>query len=121
MASSPKIVSRTLQGSIQMTTMTRPAPVKASRSEAPSRRAAGTSPITISEMPISSGVACPAAAPETATSAPRPIPSAASVQRPRRPCAGGSGRLRMAVEIVMRLTRQAETATTASVSSTPRA
>ena len=38
---------------------------------------------------------------------------------PRAP--GGSGRLRIAVAIVIRLTRQAENATTTSVSSTPSA
>ena len=46
----------------------------------------------------------------------RRAPSAAGAPR-----GGGSGRSRMAVEIVIRLTRHAETATTASVSSTPSA
>ena len=119
-ASSPKTASMTLQGTIQITTMSRPAAVYASRSETPSRRTAGTSPTRTSEMPSSRGVAWPAAAPDRARTAPRPTPSAASVQRPRLPCGGGSGRSRMAVEMVMRLTRQAETATTARVSRTPR-
>ena len=43
-----------------------------------------------------------------------------SSQRRRRLfCVGGSGRLRIAVTMFIRLTRQAEKATTTSVSSTP--
>ena len=44
---------------------------------------------------------------------------APSTQRDRRAPAGGSGRLRIALTMFMRLTRRAENATTPSVSSTP--
>jgi len=52
-------------------------------------------------------------------SAPSAIAIAASTNRLRRCWSGGSGRFRIAVEIVITLTRHAENATTASVSSAP--
>ena len=60
--------------------------------------------------------------PAVASAAPASTPSAPSTQRRRR-ClpSRGSGRLRIAVTMFMRLTRQAENATTISVSSTPMA
>ena len=56
-----------------------------------------------------------------AMNAPSARPSTARIQRRLFFELGGSGRLRIAVEIVITLTRQAETATTTSVSSTPMA
>ena len=47
------------------------------------------------------------------------IATDASTRRRRRSLVGGSGRLRIAVETFITLTRQAETATTARVSSIP--
>jgi hypothetical protein len=57
--------------------------------------------------------------PETASAAPSATPSSPSSHRRRRFFGGGSGRFRMAVTMFIRLTRQAEKATTASVSRTP--
>ena len=74
----------------------------------------------MSRTPNPSVTASLAAAPETASNAPAATPRRPTSQRRRRAfCAGGSGRLRIAVTMFIRLTRHAEKATTASVSSTP--
>ena len=85
-------------------------------------RANGTRLTITSDTPSMSGVAAFPRAPTHEQRAPsaRPTPPSTS-QRRRRRTTGGSGRFRIAVEIVIMLTRQAENATTTSVSSTPSA
>ena len=116
----PNTASQISHGMSMSTTSARPQAVYAIRSEAPSRRRIGTSEITTSEMPSMRAVAASAAAPLMAMNAPSARPSTARIQRLFFEL-GGSGRLRIAVEIVITLTRQAETATTMSVRSTPMA
>ena len=70
-------------------------------------------------MPSMSAVAEAEPAPLAVRRAPRPIPVSARTSCRRRCGTCGSGRLRIAVEIVITLTRQAEKATTSSVSSPP--
>ena len=67
------------------------------------------------------GVAVPELVPDAVSSAPSRIATDPSTIRRRRRPVGGSGRFRIAVETFMTLTRQAETATTTSVSSIPSA
>ena len=117
---SPK--SQRLTGSTNQTTSASPAAVFASRSGTPSSRTSGTRLRITSEAPSPSTTPCFALTPENMNRAPRTSPATASSQRRLRfSAAGGSGRLRIAVEMFIRLTRPAEKATTAKVSSTPTA
>ena len=112
--------SQVLIGSTNQSTSARPAPVWTARSGTPSACRSGTSPRITSETPRPSVTASFAPTPDTASAAPKSTPSAPNTRRRRRRfCSGGSGRLRIAVTMFMRLTRQAEKATTTSVSSTP--
>ena len=97
-----------------------PAAVYTSRSGRPSARAIGTRPRTISKTPNPSVISSRPLTPATASSTPAELVTAPRSQRVLRvPVAGGSGRFRIAVTMFMRLTRQAENATTARVRSTP--
>ena len=98
-----------------------PQVVNAIRSETPRARRTGTRLTIMSEMPTIAGVAASPVIPDRVSRPPKASPTAASASRRRRRGVGGSGRLRIAAEIVIVLTRQAEKATTASVSSTPSA
>ena len=120
-ASGPKIVSRTLQGIIRKATSAIPQDVNAIRSGTPRTRSSGTRLTTVSETPRRIGVALDEEAPETTRSAASVRPASATTRRRRRLGSLGSGRFRMAVEIVITLTRHAEMATTTRVMSTPSA
>ena len=114
--------SQSLIGSTNHTTRPRPAAVRATRSGTPRRSVTGTRPSSASETPNPSVMAFLALTPDAIRRAPRMSTIAPITQDRRRPrSAGGSGRLRIAVTMFMRLTRHAEAPTTTKVSSTPRA
>ena len=71
------------------------------------------------QTPSISGVADPPAAPLMVSRTPNAIATSASTSLRRRCGTGGSGRFRIAAEIVITLTRHAENATTSSVSNPP--
>ena len=119
--SGPSACSQSAHGSSRRPDTARPQDVNAIRSETPSALNTGTRLTIISETPIIAGVAASPVTPERVSSPPRASPAAARASLRRRRGACGSGRFRIAAEIVIVLTRQAETATTASVSRTPRA
>ena len=119
--SGPSACSQSSHGSRRSHDTVRPQVVNAIRSETPSARSTGTRLTIISETPIIAGVAASPVTPDRVSSPPKASPTAARASRRRRRGAGGSGRFRIAAEIVIVLTRQAETATTASVSRTPSA
>ena len=116
--SSPK--SQRWTGSTNHAISASPAPVRTARSCRPSARRIGTRPRTASETPSPSGAAFLLPTPLAISRTPSAIDTAPSSQRRRR-CfsCGGSARLRIALTMFIRLTRQAENATTASVSRTP--
>ncbi len=119
MCRGPKTSSHTFQGSIHITTSTTPATVNVTRSATPALRATGIRLTSTSEMPNISGVALLDERPATVSSPPTSSPAAAVSQRCRPPRTRDSGRLRIAAAIVITLTRRADRATTASVSSMP--
>ena len=103
------------------TTIAPPHVVYAIRSETRATCNRGTRPRSTSDTPSITGVAVPELVPETIKRAPNTIVTVASTNLRRRRPVGGSGRFRIAVDTFITLTRQAETATTTSVSSIPRA
>ena len=100
--------------------MSRPAVLKARRSGAPAQRDNGMAEKTSSETPREKGVACSLESPAQTSSAPNRIARPPQTREARPvPRLNGSGRSRMAVTMLSRLTRQAEIVTTMKVSTTP--
>ena len=91
------------------------------RAGVPSASRIGTRPTSTTHTPTMIGVAAALDEPCRVSSAPSPIVMPPSSHRRRRFGVDGSGRLRIAVEIVIALTRHAAKATTTSVRSTPSA
>ena len=106
---------------MSVTTIAPPQSVFATRSGTPATCSSGINPSRTSETPNMTGVAVPELVPENVSSEPSRIATDPSTIRRRRRPVGGSGRLRIAVETFMTLTRHAETATTTRVSNIPRA
>ena len=120
LSSVPASASSHALGSRQSATIVSPAPVYAILFGTPTACTTGTRPITSIEMPRMNATACAVFTPWRVSSAPSAIATSPPIQRRfRRLWAGGSGRLRIAVTMFSRLTRQAETTTTTKVSSTP--
>ncbi|MCZ7528763.1 MAG: hypothetical protein M5U14_21750 [Acidimicrobiia bacterium] len=117
---SPRTPSKAPRGRSHHTTSRTPPTVYATRSGTPRARTTGTRPAITIETPSRNGVAWLEDVPATATTTPRTTTAEPRSQRTRRVRrTGGVGRLRMAVTMSRTLTRQAETATTARVSTTP--
>ena len=122
LSSRPAIALIVSNGSSHQTSSSRPAAEYAARALAPAARASSTALMTAIEIPSENGVACSEATPAAARATPAAKPAAPSPTR-RRPPRGAavSGRPRTAATMFSTLTRQADTATIANVSSTPSA
>ncbi len=112
--------SQSLIGNTNHAISASPAPVRTARSLSPSARSNRSSPKTKSDTPSPSVIPFLELMPDTAITAPRAIRATVATQRRRPPRrTTGSGRSRIAETMFMRLTREAENASTARVRSTP--